>query len=293
MDLKNTIYRSAGLDPSKFLSMPNSPFSQNPILCGLYTLRIQLETEDTGIRGADHWWAVMPMAHLYNALKQVCTNPPSWPAMDRLIEAHTPECLFLGGAPTDLRGCWTKVRLAKGLSANMSLSPEAARERGVRKVRDFRKLQTNAPPLFRLIGEHLLPMSKETLDHPKFGEMLLDPVQRFFAAKAKSRRERNETIEPLDLLELVKAELQTELGRLRIDYLTLNRSSISIIRKLRAEFVSQWKEIGFQGYVAGKNEVNSFPHCAEDTILFAVLSGDHGVLKRAGEITEMVLKRKE
>lgn len=298
MDLKNLVYESRGLDPSKYLSMPNSPFSQNPILCGLYALRIQLESEETGMLGADYWWAIMPMAHLYNALKQVCTNPPPWPAMDRLIEAHTPEFLFLGGAPTDLEKCWRKARLAKGLSANMSLSPKAARERGVRKVRDFRKFQKNAPQLFRLIGKHMLPISKETLDHPKFGEMLLEPVQRFFAAKVKSRRERNEAIEPLDLLERVKAELQAELGRLRIDYLTLNRTSISIVQELRAEFISQWREVGFQGYDGGKDDVSSFPHCAEDTMLLAFLSepfasGDHRVLKRAGEIIKMVLKRRD
>ncbi|QDS71162.1 hypothetical protein FKW77_010063 [Venturia effusa] len=297
LTLKNNTYRSAGVDPSNYVSMPNSPFSQNPILCGVHTLRIHLQCEEIGIGSADHWWSVMPMAHLYNAIKQLCTDPPKWPAMDRLIEAHSPEFIFFGGAPTSLEDCWKKVRLAKGLSANMSLSPQAAREQGVRKVREFRWFETNAPPLFRLMKKHLFPMSKETLDDPRFGEMLLAPVQRFFAAKAKSRRGSDETIEPLDLLELVKAELQGELGRLRIDYLALNQSSISIIRELRAEFVSQWRKLGFGGHEVGKNELDSIPHCAEDTMFLAFLSdpratADHRVLKRAGQIIENVLRRR-
>jgi hypothetical protein len=66
---KPYIIARKGQDASKFEDIPDTPFSTDPVLSGLYVLGMTLHVKWLSSQFADHWWYIMPMTHLYNALR--------------------------------------------------------------------------------------------------------------------------------------------------------------------------------------------------------------------------------
>jgi hypothetical protein len=83
---------SAHPDPAFF-------YKNNPIYCGLESLKPDIGLEHLGIDLANSFCSFAAVAHLYNALQQSERIQGRWNTLDKVIEAHM-HALFRGGLPT-------------------------------------------------------------------------------------------------------------------------------------------------------------------------------------------------
>ena len=93
-------------------------YNQHPMLCGLFAFSIQLQLQEYGITYVNAWGSAMYTAHLYNALRQEGYCAQEWPDMELLIQLHTPERLFVGGAPTKTEDYLKRFSLSMGYSVS-------------------------------------------------------------------------------------------------------------------------------------------------------------------------------
>jgi hypothetical protein len=77
--------------PSTKLMTPSPLYSQNPVLCGLTILEVYLSHQDIALWSVDLWWSIIPVAHIYNALKQNDFLQLEWKSMEDVITTYTPE----------------------------------------------------------------------------------------------------------------------------------------------------------------------------------------------------------
>ncbi|KAF4628848.1 hypothetical protein G7Y89_g9306 [Cudoniella acicularis] len=166
-------------------NVPDTPFSQNP--------------------------SIMPMAHLYNALKRNNYSSSTWPRMEKLIKIHTEEYIFYGDTPTDFHTCHSKTRLNKGLSANMSIPN--ARSTTIATTRKRRNFEDNLTPLSHLLRKRVTPHVAG--DEPD----LITSVNQLFIAeiKVKGKTPSNES-GPLKLLQFVENSFSKDLLGIKFDY---------------------------------------------------------------------------
>jgi hypothetical protein len=138
------------------LQTPDPPFSQDPVLSGLAMLGTTLFDNYAASCTVDKWWAVMPTAHLYNALLVCGYIDWEWKSMEDIIRLYTPEYIFNGGRPTEQNDCFVKIRLAKGLGADLTTRP-TDRDNKVQIKRKPRKLEPKAPPFIQALRQWMLP----------------------------------------------------------------------------------------------------------------------------------------
>lgn len=237
------------------------------------------------------------MAHVYNALKRNDHLSFSWPRMEKLIETQTPEYLFFGGAPKNFRTCYTKLRLAEGLSANMN--SRDARPRAVVQTRPKKTFASNIPPFTKLLRANMLPRHEHHyLGRPdtKFHR----PLNQLFN---RLTREFPKTTSPdtgfgsLDLLNFVQENLTKELEGIKFDYRALNQECIEVACLLIEEFSKI-----LPGYEGKESHPPSLIKIAEDILMFAETTAPYlerfcetpwsPSLQRAAKIMENYLVKK-
>lgn len=201
------------------------------------------------------------MAHLSNAPKQNGYLSSKWQRMEKLIEIHTPEYIFYGGAPTNLQTCYSKIRLANGLSADMSAS---ARKANVHRTRPRRLFGTNLSPIFEALKAYTLPSSDESK-----GLKLIQTLTRISNSKTTIKSDTaRKGLETLELLSFFEENLTKELPGIKFNYWALNEEYITILHPLYQEVAETFKDIRNvknSGYDRGEG-VALF-HIAEDIIL--------------------------
>jgi hypothetical protein len=148
---------SKELRPAKVTKTDISPYSQNPVMSGLAMTSVLLDEQETALDSIDRWFAVIPMAHLYNVLRQLGYLEIEWKSMETLTTAYTPEYIFFGGRPTTLLDCLTRLKLTFGLSVNMSLPIHNGRVPEVKITRQHRKLRERVSPFSRAFHRWMLP----------------------------------------------------------------------------------------------------------------------------------------
>ncbi|KAK4544544.1 hypothetical protein LTR36_004116 [Oleoguttula mirabilis] len=278
------------------LPVIDAPFAQNPVLCGLNILAIQLDNQQTGIQSADLRWSVVEVAHLYNALRAQGSLTGLWPSMEKLIQVHTPEYIFHGGRPTNLRDCHAKARLGKGLPADMSLPTSSVRGKVLKKTRATRKLGDSIRPLSNSLRLWLLPEVEERQsvtgqDGPQSAGLLVALLEQHIDTPGHKKRVvpgGDEKMPQLALLDFLRSRLTEELPGLSINYFALNEKCIRILLLLRAKFVSAFRVAGFKDH---EQELRSLPHIAEDVLLFCL--ADPEALRRVAAIVQEELSRKK
>ncbi|PQE28413.1 Ank-repeat mbp1 protein [Rutstroemia sp. NJR-2017a BBW] len=184
--------------------------------------------------------AVFP-AQLYNALQQK-TNPVSfWPAMEDLINLHTPERIFLGARPQTIDSCFKQIHLMFGHSVTDFAANQRQTGRHTVASKDrVKHLQdiTNTCMFFRqafcqgMPAEILVQKIEEFLN-----KQAQEKVQK---QKPKSKALRHEwsrygRLSSTQLLEALTASLAFELPGLRFSYFDLHRQSVEMLRKVRSE----------------------------------------------------------
>ncbi|KAF8857362.1 hypothetical protein BDZ45DRAFT_726753 [Acephala macrosclerotiorum] len=237
------------------------PFSQNPVLCGCNVLTIYLHLQKEGMHAADHWWSIMPMAHVYGALKQNSYLSFSWSRMEKLIKIQTPEYLFFGGAPKDFRTCYTKLRLAEGLPADMN--SRDARPRAIAQNRPEKNFASNMPPMTKLLRTNMLPRHEDNhIRRPNTN--FHRPLNQLFNHLTPKTTSPGKEVGSLDLLNFVQDNLTKELEGIKFNYRVLNQECIEIACLLVEEFFKI-----LPGYEGKENYPLSLIKIAEDILMFA------------------------
>jgi hypothetical protein len=77
---------------------------------------MSLHVKMLGIPCIGAFGPVMPLAHMYNALRQQKLLKRTWPDMDLLISFHTEQRIFIGHRPQSLQDIYRRLCLAEGLS---------------------------------------------------------------------------------------------------------------------------------------------------------------------------------
>ena len=269
--------------------VPDGPFSQNPVLCGMHVLAVQLDTCHDSRLYADLWFSIVRIAHVYVALRDNGYLTSDWQAMERLIQVFTPEFMFYGGRLTDIGDCWKKVRLSKGLEVTMSLPPEAVGWQGVKKTRDLRKLVKKPFPLLEALHEWMCPPrgSLNITDIQKEG-LLLELLQKLADKTAKSPAAAHDDIQDVEnttyatLFSLLRRSLTEELPALNVDIYSMNDKCVGLLRRMRDEFIDEFRSSGCDGYNSG--ELLALPHIVEDTLFISGFGLNKTVLHRAADI---------
>ncbi|CZR60652.1 uncharacterized protein PAC_10548 [Phialocephala subalpina] len=280
-EAKLKVLKNSGLDTDIFETIPDAPFSQNPVLCGY------------------HWWAIMPMVHVYNALKQNGYCSFSWSRMEKLIEIQTPEYLFFGGAPKDFRTCYTKLRLAEGRPADMNSRDSTPRANA--QTRPGKNFASNIPPITKLLRPNMLPR------HGPEQHRILRPDTNFHRPLNQlfNQLTRNlpEMTSPgkgfgsLDLLNFVQDNLTKELDGIKFNYRNLNQECI----ELGCLLVEELSKI-LTGYEGKENQSRYLIKIAEDILMFGETTAPYlerycetprsPSLQRAAKLMEKYLVRK-
>ena len=103
----------------------------NPLVPGQLALNLNVLRTELSLDFASSCCSLLPMCHLYNALRQLGYLDIAWPALDNLISLHI-KPLFLGEVPTkDARSMLNRAALASGTPAEL-LRPNALNNKGDR-----------------------------------------------------------------------------------------------------------------------------------------------------------------
>ncbi|KAL3423589.1 hypothetical protein PVAG01_05336 [Phlyctema vagabunda] len=101
---------------SDWPEVKNRLYSQNPILAGMILFYLILKLQKIGVGLVNGWGTAIFPAHLYNAL---LVNDPSikhWKSMDRVIELHGEDQVFVGSAPKTSLSYFRQVNVMMGCS---------------------------------------------------------------------------------------------------------------------------------------------------------------------------------
>ncbi|PQE07346.1 Ank-repeat mbp1 protein [Rutstroemia sp. NJR-2017a WRK4] len=241
LPMKMCCYRKAGT-PTTTEEYERFYFhKRQPILCGLQAFYTMLMLKRIGRKCCDSFGTAVFPAQLYNALQQK-TNPVSfWPAMEDLINLHTPERIFLGARPQTIDSCFKQIHLMFGHSVTDFAANQ--RQTGRRTVASKDRVKhlediTNTCMFFRQAFCQGMPAA---ILVQKIEEFLNKQAQeKAQKQKPKSKTLRHEwsrygRLSSTQLLEALTASLAFELPGLRFSYFDLHRQSVEMLRKVRSE----------------------------------------------------------
>lgn len=106
---------------------PSSLMELNPMLCGLWLFKMQLNYQQLGFTLVNAWGTILYTAHLYAACKQSDfsgdTLPfPEWPDMDKIMEMHGEADLFGGKIPLNIEDSYDSFLRMMGYSADVLIA---------------------------------------------------------------------------------------------------------------------------------------------------------------------------
>lgn len=243
--------RHSELEKGDFQIIPDAPFSQNPVLCGLNSLRIYAHLQKEGLRSADNWWFIMPVAHLYNALKQLGYIEKPWKRMEQFFEIHGWHYIFNGTAPINLETCHSKIRTCCGYSATTGTNDQKPPRI---RSRPRRNLKPNPSPISELLQKHILD------DHSGLITSLhrLHLTQQITEASPSSEGPRYTSF-----LNFIKTQLSSELKHLKFDYFALNEECIKVLHALLVGFAKLFRAFGMSHY---DDSVGNEARCMRDIV---------------------------
>ncbi len=88
-----------------------------PVTCGTMKTELLLEWHTLGLKFVNHTFHVPMLCHLYNALRTLDPEAPTWPDMELLIRNQSLGKYFVGGRPRTLEDAQNRFLLSCGVSA--------------------------------------------------------------------------------------------------------------------------------------------------------------------------------
>ncbi|KAG0647254.1 hypothetical protein D0Z07_7314 [Hyphodiscus hymeniophilus] len=233
-------------------------YKRQPILCGLLAFRLTLELQYTGLVLVQCWGTAIYPAHFYNALSQQ-GQPPPWPLMERLVELHSEDRVFVGGRPKTIMDCYKQVCLVLGYSAEQFAKNRRSKKPVISK-NGPRGLKDSSPPgeIFRqgLSSDGSMQLTMHNIDE-LLNEQAFD-TSLTSMPQLKLRRDewnRSHRLTPIQLLQALKASIPIELPKLRFDYFLLHEQSICLLRRLRESLDTDLKKYVGGGYIENESQL--------------------------------------
>ncbi|CAG8951634.1 hypothetical protein HYFRA_00005434 [Hymenoscyphus fraxineus] len=217
----------------EFEIIPDSPFSLNPVLCGLNCLKIYANIQKEAVKSADEWFFILPVAHLYNALRELGAFKGQWPRMEQMMDIHGRRFIFDGEAPTTVETCHFKARRACGYSATMIGMGEI-----IPRVRTGprRKLEGSLGAMSQIIQKHILNDESD----------MIASLRRLYQVKRTGFQA--EDAGDGDFLSFVQVQATQELKYLKFDYWKLNEDCMKVLRALLIVFAPHFRVYGLRHY---------------------------------------------
>ncbi|KAL2069448.1 hypothetical protein VTL71DRAFT_14127 [Oculimacula yallundae] len=270
---------------------------RHPILCGMMAFRTILETHSIGVLVCNVWGSITYTAHLYNALHQKSNPVKPWPLMDQAITIHTEAQLFLGEAPKTIEDSCKQIFLMLGYSATMF-----AKNRRTIKTAKLDVSKAGPRPLKNpsMLSDFFqtglrMPISLDFTLHNVEEMLNAQARDAALASNSKSKWRCHEwaltkRLIYLQLLEALRDFIPSELEKLKFNYFEMHEQSLTVLRRVVAQFDSQL--IKYMGPDYLKNE-SKLPFVGPYVIMIA--AGSHKSAKAIGledeEIESVILEK--
>jgi len=204
-----------------------------PILCGKLLLNVQTAYHRQGIAIANGLNHIFPMAHLYNAMRQLGYLDQPWPAIDTIISLHI-KPFFLGALPTDILSMLKRSLLASGRCSvsNIAAVNKFASDPNntISRIGSKRKPDLTLTPMLQILADYFtdenIPRALHRLDE----EMVRQ------AGKAALPRSRSFLdLDPIFFLEGLRRHLFVSQEHLRVDYLDMTMTCNALFEEIDYE----------------------------------------------------------
>ena len=250
----------------------------SPLAAALVLFWLNLSEVKSMVDFVDHGMLTMAMLHFYHLAKQNGEVPMEWPDVERLIEIHGEEHVFLGKRPVGVHDCYGRFRAIFGLPADPPLG-KPRREQQERDVFEARRrrcrglLWKGFCPVSKLISARLESSDPGAVDFSaddiELALLGIHHGQRYIVQQGNDSRlsnrsslwnkmRRSDRMKPLDLLKSLEARLEVEIEHSRFNYIFFE-AQIQVVAKasadaLRAEGTSIWEEPDAFGMVGAAGD---------------------------------------
>ncbi|ESZ94889.1 hypothetical protein SBOR_4765 [Sclerotinia borealis F-4128] len=233
-------------------------YRHHPILCGILAFRATLLCQSFGVAYCNAVGTVVFPAQFYNALKQKPNPLNAWPLMDQAIAVHTPERVFVGGAPQKMQACFRQACLMLGCSPTQFAANRRPGRGSVASKNGPRGLKETSPigDLFRKgfeKGSITLTLHIENIlnDQARDEELSRNP-------KAKSLKyewRRTKRLTSLQFLEALTGAISLELSDLNFNYFELHQQSVMLLRKVNVELKADLQNVFGPNYLENESQL--------------------------------------
>ncbi len=216
-----------------------------PNTCGTMKTELQLEFHLLGVDLINETGHMKMLCHLYNAMRIISPDAPTWPDMELLIRIQGVAKIFIGGRPTTLEDVQKRFHLAMGLSARTFAKDSKGRQYTKSK---FQKREFERAPIQQLLLERWKGAETRKVDEAAYA------LQELLFNKEYQRRLKEDmhmsTASDFDpfLLKLVPAQtkivqtlsrlslaLTTEMPALAFDYFSFERKCFEMFLRLNQD----------------------------------------------------------
>jgi hypothetical protein len=205
--------------------------NHNPVYCGMEKLNILISMEKVGVNISNELCSLAPMAHLYNALRQMKLLKESWPAIKQAIELNM-SLLFNGALPTTPHQIHSQYLLC--MKWPVTVFARHHREQRPDWAAALKKLDFvhSIAESSKHIGSYL----DGTESAVKFLHNMTKQIRTGAGAGASSR---NKGLTLLERLTLLRNSLPHIVAKLEVDLITLSRQCTILLRLIREAFKTQ------------------------------------------------------
>ena len=219
----------------------------HPVLAGILTFNINLRTQELGLQLVNLYSSSTNLAYMYNFIKESDVATLNWPDIEKLIDIHGENYVFLGARPRSLEDSINKLNLALGVSLQSVATRKEQRkrdkkptssEKGARTLQNsislanvFMERYCQSKPI-SLSQAHIEQVLREFSDKndAKYDDSGKQPRQ-----KPKRHWDKNKQLSPLQLLTILRSYLIESEHKLIFDYFGLHHRCIDILLALRTK----------------------------------------------------------
>ena len=217
----------------------------HPTQAGLLMFNINLRMQEAGMIFVNAMGSVIYLAYLYNGIQQEGAIPLKWPDMDRIIDSHAEEHIFMGGKPKTVNDSVKKMCLMMGMSVNTFLVSSGRARSKVPKTLLSKKrpwVLEETTTVSRLFRNRYCNNGSVDLSISNI-ETLLNDIADNSNEKAiqkvrpnailKSKWHRTQSLTPLQLLIALRERLVDEEPLLTFNYFGLHQRCKEVLQILR------------------------------------------------------------
>jgi len=225
-------------------------YMRHPILCGITAFSIMLEMQEFGVTLVNAMGTAIFPAQFYNALRQKPNPIGPWPLMDKVIEIHGEDRVFVGAKPTTLVDCFKQICLTLGVSAQNFARTQ--RKRKLIVAKDGPRGLKDSSAMNEIFKEGLRRGKGMSLTMHNIEELLNEQTQSGTSQRLRRSWMKTKRLSSIELLDALRLAISPELEKLKVNYFQLHEQSIGMLRLLKRDLDTDLKK--FPGSLQIENE---------------------------------------